>query len=140
MPRNSCNSHRVTRLLVELRLSIHDVGLVDLLRPILGTDLLEGHGDRLLPVAKDVHDVLGDFLGEPGFLLLGFARPELHDDMWHCPSSQIAPHQGRSKVLIARRSSIARYPSATCSSGSVRSNTLPASTFRSSASSMSRGR
>src|SRR5579885_1931002 len=38
------------------------------------------------------------------------------------------PH-GRRSTLMARRSSIARYPSATWSSGSVRSNTLPGLIF-----------
>lgn len=36
-----------------------------------------------------------------------------------------SPDYGRSSTLIARRSSMARYPSATWSRGSVRSNTFP---------------
>ena len=47
---------------------------------------------------------------------------------------------GRSSALIARRSSIARYPSATSSSGSVRSKTLPGSMVRLSTKSINFGR
>ena len=50
-----------------------------------------------------------------------------------------APQTVRS-VLIARRSSIARYPSATCASGSVWSNTFPGSISPFQIKSMSSGR
>src|SRR5262249_31132339 len=95
MPRDSRNSHRVARLLVELRRGVHDVGLIDLLRPILRADFLEGHGDRLLSVAQDVHHALGDFLGEPGLLPLGLPRPEFHDAMCHNAYSPIMPPEPR---------------------------------------------
>src|SRR5206468_8712823 len=73
----------VSRLLVELVRLVHDVGLVDLLRPVPRLDLLHRDRDGLLPVAQHVHHVLGDRLGETGLLPLGFTRPELHDDMRH---------------------------------------------------------
>ena len=47
---------------------------------------------------------------------------------------------GHSRVLMARRSSMARYPSATWSSGRIRSKTLPGSIWRFQTRSISSGR
>ena len=56
------------------------------------------------------------------------------------PTPALLAAQRVNKTLVARRSSIARYPSAACSSGRVRSNTLPGSILRSQMSPISSGR
>src|SRR5262249_55759262 len=81
----TCSSHRVPRFLVQLLRAVHDVRLVDLLRPVLRFDFFDGYRDGLLSVVEDVHDVPGDCFGEPGLLPFGLPGPELHDDMRHCP-------------------------------------------------------
>src|SRR4051794_20310996 len=86
-----------------------------------------GHRARPADVEREVRDHLDELLlrdavldrvGEVEVHLLGLAHP----------SSVVLLHTS-SRVLIARRSSIARYPSATLSSGSVRSKTFPGSIF-----------
>src|SRR5437868_7115702 len=61
----------VSRLLVDLLRLVHDVGLVDLLSPVVRLDLLHRDGHGLLSVAQHVHHVLGDSFGEPPFLRIG---------------------------------------------------------------------
>src|SRR5438309_205620 len=66
----------VPRLLVELFRLVHDVGLVNLLGPVLRLDLLHRDRDGLLPVTQHVRHALRDQLGEPGLLLLRLPGPE----------------------------------------------------------------
>jgi hypothetical protein len=84
----------------------------------------DGHPGRLLAVVDggDV-DVAGE--GLRGGLGCRADGLEFH----RSPSSRRGC-QGLSRVLIARRSSIARYPSAASSSGRVRSKTVPGSISR----------
>lgn len=75
-------NYQVTRtvLLVQLFRIADDVGLIDLLRPILWFDFLNGYQHRTLLVVQNVHDVFGYFFGESDLLLFGFSGPELYGD------------------------------------------------------------
>src|SRR3954462_11158295 len=77
-------SHHVSRPLVERVRLLHDVGLLDLLGPVIRADLLERDRDGLLAQVESVRHVPGYRLGEPDLLLFGRTRPEFHDDMRHC--------------------------------------------------------
>src|SRR3954447_14595843 len=94
-------------------------------------DQADGHPRRLgAAVDRGQVDVAGEV---PGRRLDGRVDAlEFHG----CSSVS----QTVSRVLMARRSSIAWYPSAACSSGRVRSKTLPGSMVRSQMSWMSSGR
>src|SRR2546429_5259266 len=107
----------VARLLVKLLRLALDVGPVDLLRPVVRSNLLHRDRDGLLPVAQHVHHVLGDRLGEPGLLLLGLPGPELHDDVRHCFPLPFF-HSDRRRIYLRYCSSV------TCS---IQSTTLPSS-------------
>src|SRR5207245_5722964 len=50
-------SHRVTRLLVQLRRALDDVGFIDLLSPIPCGDFFDSDRDGLVSVIQDLHDV-----------------------------------------------------------------------------------
>src|SRR2546428_6563959 len=80
----SSYSHRVPRLLIELRRGLNDVGFIDLLSPVCGRDFFECDRDRLVSVIQDIHDVFDDCVRESPLLLLGFSGPELHDHVRHC--------------------------------------------------------
>src|SRR6266699_2733786 len=80
---NSVSSHRVAGLLVQPVRVANDVGLVDVLRPILWFYFFEGHRHGLFAVVQDRRDVFDDLLGESGLLLFGFSWPEFDDDMRH---------------------------------------------------------
>src|SRR5437762_7078969 len=77
------HSHRVARLLVQLRRGLDDIGFIDLLSPVRGRDFFECDRDGLVSVIQDLHDVLRDCLGESPLLLFGFSWPQLHDDVRH---------------------------------------------------------
>src|SRR5207244_8877696 len=68
-------SHRVSRLLVELCRMLHDVWLIDFLGPLAWFDFFDGHGHRFVAVVQDSHHVLGDRLGEAFLLLFRLAGP-----------------------------------------------------------------
>src|SRR5439155_6343077 len=78
-----CHSHRVTRLLVQLRRGLDDVGSVDLLSPLPCGDFFDSDRDGLVSVVQDIHDVFDDGFRESPLLLFGFSGPELHDDVRH---------------------------------------------------------
>src|SRR3989454_38569 len=79
----SSYSHRVPRLLIQLRRGLDDVGSIDLLSPVRGRDFFECDRDGLVSVIQDLHDVLRDCLGESPLLLFGFSWPQLHDHVRH---------------------------------------------------------
>src|SRR4051794_18281440 len=90
------------------------------------------------PVLAERGDVQVIALGDPAQLVL---RPCGHGgSSWFSPAAQRQGPYGRSSLLTARRSAIARWPSATWSSGRVRSKTLPGFTCPFTTRSMSLGR
>jgi len=62
-------SHLVSWLFVKIVPLVQNLGLVDLLPPVLGFDFLEPDRDRLFSVVQNVHHVLGDPFSEKCFLL-----------------------------------------------------------------------
>src|SRR5207253_10225874 len=72
-----------SRLVVQLRQGLVDVGFIDLLSPVRGRDFFECDRDGLVSVVQDLHDVLRDCLGESSLLLFGLSWPQLHDDVRH---------------------------------------------------------
>src|SRR3977135_1562404 len=73
----------VSRLFVECALLAMDVGLVDLLRPVLCRNLFEADRDGFLAEVKRLADRLCDFIGKLLLLRFGFPGPEFHNHMRH---------------------------------------------------------
>src|SRR5579871_2908303 len=79
----SRNSGFVSWLFIKSTALGEDVRLVDFLHPVRRLDFLHGNRHRLFAVMERRHHRFGDLGSEFLFLLLGFARPQLHDDMGH---------------------------------------------------------